>query len=63
MLPNPVDPLGGLVAQIVRAKVPAEEQDKAHVFAKRRLELVDLGRFLFAALVGVGEVARRLGFD
>ena len=63
MLPNPIYALGGLVSQIVTAKVTAEKQYELHVFAIARLELMNLGGFFFTPLVGVGEVSRRLGFD
>jgi hypothetical protein len=63
MLPDPINALGGFVAQVVAAKVAAEKQHERHGFAIGSLKLVDLGGFFFAPLVGVGEVTRRLGFD
>src|SRR3990172_12715354 len=56
MLPDPINTLGGFVAQVVAAKVAAEEQHERHVFAIGSLKLVDLGGFFLPPLVGVGEV-------
>src|SRR5580700_10385339 len=63
MLPHPIYPLSGFVAKVITAEVSAQEQDERHARAVSRLQLMDLGRLLFATFVRVREIASRLGFD
>jgi hypothetical protein len=63
MFPDPVDPLRCFVAQITGVEVSAKKQNQLDVFAMLRPQLANLGRFLFAALVRVREIAGRLGLD
>src|SRR6266705_313598 len=63
MLPHPVDAFGGLVSQTVTAEVAAQKKDEPHTLTVGRLELVELRGLFLAALVGIREVARRLGLN
>src|SRR5206468_11518877 len=59
MFPNPIHPLGRLVAQVARVKVAAQEEDKTHIFAELSFELDHLFGFFLASLVHVGKVPGR----
>ena len=52
MLPDPIDALGGFVAQVVTAKVTAEKQHEWHSVAIGSLKLVDLGGYFGSDYLG-----------
>lgn len=63
MLPNPVYPLGRFIPKICRIKVSAQEKYENNAFSVCRSEVIYFDRFFLPALVHVGEIAGRLGFN